>query len=45
MLYTMICKQHKHEEERFWFRQERYFVMPVLEKQIIRNIKPNRVII
>ena len=35
MLYMMICKQHRHEEERFWFCQERQFVMPVLEKQIM----------
>ena len=35
MLYSMICKQHRHEEKRFWFCQERQFVMPVLEKQIM----------
>ena len=28
MVYTMICKQHKHEEKRFWFFQDRSFVMP-----------------
>ena len=35
MIYAMICKQHRHEEKRFWFRQERPFVMPVSEKQIM----------
>ena len=35
MLYMMICKQHRHEEERCWFCQERHFVMPMSEKQII----------
>jgi len=35
MLYVMICKQHRHEEKRFWFCQERQFVMPVSEKQIM----------
>ena len=35
MLYVMICKQHKHEQKRFRFCQERHFVMPVSEKQII----------
>ena len=35
MLYVMICKQHRHEEKRFWFCQERQFVMLVLEKQIM----------
>lgn len=35
MLYAMICKQHRHEEKRFWFCQERQFVMPVSEKQIM----------
>ena len=39
MLYTMICKQHRHEEKRFWFCQERQFVMPVLEKQIMQGIE------
>ena len=34
MLYMMICKQHRQEEKRFWFCQEREFVMPVSEKQI-----------
>ena len=45
MRYTMICKQHRHEEERCWFCQERYIVMPVLEKQILQNIELNRIII
>ena len=35
MAYMMICKQHRHEEKRFWFCQERGFVMPVSEKQIM----------
>ena len=35
MLYAMICKQHRHEEKRFWLCQERRFVMPVSEKQIM----------
>ena len=35
MTYTMICKQHRHEGKRFWFCQERCFVMPVSAKQII----------
>ena len=35
MLYTRICKQHRHEEKRFWFCQERHFDMPVSEKQIM----------
>ena len=34
MTYTAVYRQHRHEEERFWLRQERRFVMPVLEKQI-----------
>lgn len=34
MTYITVCRQHRHEEERFWFCQERQFVMPVLEKQI-----------
>lgn len=42
MLYTMICKQHRHEEERFWFCQERQFVMPVLEKQIMHITEVSR---
>ena len=37
MLYTMICKQHRHEKERFWFCQKRLFVMPVPEKQVIKK--------
>jgi hypothetical protein len=36
MLYTMICKQHRHEEKRFWFCQERKFVVPMSEKQIMQ---------
>ena len=39
MIYAMICKQHRHEEKRFWFRQERSFVMPVSEKQIMQSIQ------
>ena len=39
MTYTMICKQHRHEEKRFWFHQERRFVMPVSELQIIHERK------
>ena len=35
MLYSMICKQHRHEEKRFWFCQERRFVMPASELQIV----------
>ncbi len=35
MLYAMICKQHRHEEKRFWFHQERRFVMPASELQIV----------
>ena len=42
MLYVMICKQHRHEEKRFWFCQERQFVMPVLEKQIIPGMEAIR---
>ena len=42
MLYTMICKQHRHEEKRFWFCQERQFVMPVLEKQIMHITEVSR---
>ena len=38
MTYTMICKQHEHEEKRFWFCQRRSFVMPVPEKQIMCDI-------
>ena len=44
MLYTVICKQHRHEEKRFWFCQERQFVMPVSEKQIIRNKEMSRIV-
>ena len=39
MAYTMICKQHRHEEKRFWFHQERRLVMPVSELQIIHERK------
>ena len=39
MLYVMVCKQHRHEEKRFWVCQERQFVMPVLEKQIMPGIE------
>ena len=35
MTYTMTCKQHREEEKRFWFCQERGFLMPVSEKQIM----------
>ena len=35
MMYAMVCKQFRKEEERFWFCQERCFVMPVSAKQII----------
>jgi len=35
MMYAMVCKQFRKEEERFWFCQERYFVMPASAKQII----------
>ena len=35
MMYAMVCKQFRKEEERFWFCQERSFVMPVSAKQII----------
>ena len=35
MIYATICKQHRHEQKRFWFCQERQFVMPVSEKQIM----------
>ena len=35
MLYVMICRQHRHEQKRFWFCQERLFAMPVSEKQIM----------
>ena len=39
MMYAMVCKQFRKEEERFWFCQERQFVMPVLEKQIMPEIE------
>ena len=32
MMYAMVCKQFRKEEERFWLR---CFVMPVSAKQII----------
>jgi hypothetical protein len=35
MMYAMVCKQFRKEEKRFWFCQERCFVMPVSAKQII----------
>ena len=35
MMYAMVCKQFRKEEERFWFCQERCFVVPVSAKQII----------
>ena len=35
MMYAMVCKQFRKKEERFWFCQERCFVMPVSAKQII----------
>ena len=34
MTYITICREHR-QEERFWFCQERQFVMPVSEKQIM----------
>ena len=37
MAYMMICKQNRHEEKRFWFCQEREFVMPASEVQIIHD--------
>ena len=39
MLYVMICKKHRHEQKRFWFRQKRQFVMPVSVKQIMPVIE------
>ena len=39
MIYAAICKQHRHEQKRFWFFQERQFVMPVSEKQIMPVIE------
>ena len=33
MMYAMVCKQFRKEEKRFWFCQERCFVMPVSAKQ------------
>ena len=42
MLYMMICKQHRHEEEHFWFCQKRHFAMPVLEKQIMHFSEMSR---
>ena len=35
MTYTMTCKQHREEEKRFWFCQERGFLMPVSEKRML----------
>ena len=35
VVYAMVCKQHRYEQKRFWFCQERQFVMPVSEKQIM----------
>ena len=35
MMYVMVCKQFRKEEERFWFCQKRVFVMPESAKQII----------
>ena len=35
MTYTMICKQHREEEKRFRFCQERGFVMPMSEKRTL----------
>ena len=35
MMYAMVCKQFRKEEERFWFCQKRVFVMPESVKQII----------
>ena len=35
MTYTMIYKQHRQEEKRFWFCQERGFLMPVSEKRTL----------
>ena len=39
MIYAAICKQHRHEEKRFWEHQKRQFVMPVPEKQIMPEIE------
>ncbi len=35
MIYAAICKQHRHEQKRFWVCLERQFIMPVSEKQIM----------
>ena len=43
-MYAMVCKQFRKEEERFWFCQERCFVMPVSAKQIIPVTEGIRVI-
>ena len=39
MTYIMICKQHREEEKRFWFCQERWLAMPVSELQVIHERK------
>ena len=35
MMYAMVCKQFRKEEEQFWFCQKRVFEMPESVKQII----------
>jgi hypothetical protein len=39
MMYTMVCKQLKKEDDRFWSCREPYFVMPASAKQIIPQQK------
>lgn len=35
MMYAMVCKQLRKEDDRFWSCREPYFVMPASAKQII----------
>ena len=35
MFNKMICNQHRQEEERCWVNQERHFVVPSSELQIL----------
>ena len=39
MMYAMVCKQLRKEDDRFWSCREPYFVMPASAKQIIPQQK------
>ena len=42
MMTMMIREENRMEEERCWFCQERFMVMPGMEKQRTRNMEAHR---